>query len=149
MKCPLGISNFIEEISKLSYSVVFLYFFALITEKGFLISSCYSLELCIQIFPFLLCFLLVFFSQLFVRPPQTAISLFCISFPQGWMSPSVVFPKHLSKHNQCYHSYSISLSCFFLLKNKGTDSSYYKVILNIILICSIAEHLVISPKLLL
>ena len=27
----------------------FLYFFALITEEGFLISSCYSLELCIQI----------------------------------------------------------------------------------------------------
>ena len=29
------------------------------------------------IFPFL-CFLLLFFSQLFVRPPQTAILLFCI-----------------------------------------------------------------------
>ena len=27
---------------------VFLYFFALITEEGFLISPCYSLELCIQ-----------------------------------------------------------------------------------------------------
>ena len=36
------------------------------------------------IFPFLLCFSLLFFSQLFVRPPQTAISLFCISFPRGW-----------------------------------------------------------------
>ena len=30
------------------------------------------------------CFLLLFFSQLFVRPPQTAILLFCISFPCGW-----------------------------------------------------------------
>ena len=30
MKCSLGISNFLEEISSLSYSVVFLYFFALI-----------------------------------------------------------------------------------------------------------------------
>ena len=48
MKCSLGISNFLEEISSLSHSVVFLYFFALITEEGFLISSCYSLELCIQ-----------------------------------------------------------------------------------------------------
>ena len=48
MKCSLGISNFLEEISSLSHSVVFLYFFALITEKGFLISPCYSLELCIQ-----------------------------------------------------------------------------------------------------
>ena len=36
------------------------------------------------IFPFLLCFLLLFFSQLFVRPPQTAILLFCISFSWGW-----------------------------------------------------------------
>ena len=35
------------------------------------------------IFPFLLCFSLLFFSQLFVRPPQTAILLFCISFPWG------------------------------------------------------------------
>ena len=30
------------------HSVVFLYFFALIAEEGFLISSCFSLELCIQ-----------------------------------------------------------------------------------------------------
>ena len=43
----LGISNFLEEISSLSHSVGFLYFFALITEEGILISPCYSLELCI------------------------------------------------------------------------------------------------------
>ena len=48
MKCFLGISNFLEDISKFSHSVVFLYFFALITEDGFLISPRYSLELCIQ-----------------------------------------------------------------------------------------------------
>ena len=48
MTCSLGISNFLEEITSLSHSIVFLYFFALITEEGFLISSCYSLELCIQ-----------------------------------------------------------------------------------------------------
>ena len=36
------------------------------------------------IFPFLLCFLLPFFSQLFVRSPQTAILLFCISFSWRW-----------------------------------------------------------------
>ena len=96
MKCSLGISNFLEEISRLSHSmvrlllllssfshvwlcatpwtvafqappsmgfsrqeywsgvpspsmshsIVVLYFFALITEEGFLISPCYSLELC-------------------------------------------------------------------------------------------------------
>ena len=48
MKCSLGISNFLEEISNLSNSIVFLYFFALITEEVFFISPCYSLELCIQ-----------------------------------------------------------------------------------------------------
>ena len=60
-KCSLGISNFLEEISSLSYFIVFLYFFVLITEKGFLISPCYSLELCIQmaisfLFSFAFCF---------------------------------------------------------------------------------------------
>ena len=44
-ECSLGISNFLDEISSLSHSVVFFYFFALITEEGFLVSPCYSLEL--------------------------------------------------------------------------------------------------------
>ena len=48
MKCSLGISNFLEETSGLSHSVVILYFFGLIPEEGFLISPCYSLELCIE-----------------------------------------------------------------------------------------------------
>ena len=43
MKCSLGISNFLEEISSLSHSIVFLNFFALITKEGFLISPCSSL----------------------------------------------------------------------------------------------------------
>ena len=37
MKSSLGMSNFLEEISSLSHSIVFLYFFAFITEEGFLI----------------------------------------------------------------------------------------------------------------
>ena len=48
MKCSLGISNFLEEISSLSHSIGFLYFFALICREGFFISPCYFLELCIQ-----------------------------------------------------------------------------------------------------
>ena len=48
MKSSLGISNFHEEISSLSNSIVFLYFFSLITEEGFLLSPCCSLEFCIQ-----------------------------------------------------------------------------------------------------
>ena len=34
MKCSFGVSNFLEEISSLSHSVVFLYFFALIAEEN-------------------------------------------------------------------------------------------------------------------
>ena len=37
MKCSLGISNFPEEISSVSNSVVFLYFLEMITEEFFLI----------------------------------------------------------------------------------------------------------------
>ena len=47
-KCFLGISSFLQEISSLSHSVVFLYLFALVAEEGFLLSPCSSLELCIQ-----------------------------------------------------------------------------------------------------
>ena len=39
-----------------------------------------------NICPFLLCFSLLFFSQIFVRLPQTTILLFCISFPWRWSS---------------------------------------------------------------
>ena len=82
MKCSPDISNFLEKIFSLSHSTVFLYFSALITEEGFLISPCYSLELCIQmdIFPFLLCFWLLFFSQLFVRTPRQRFYFFAFLF---------------------------------------------------------------------
>ena len=47
------------------HSIVFLYFFALITEKGFLISPCYSLEICVQMgIPFLFSFAFHFSSFL-------------------------------------------------------------------------------------
>ena len=36
------------------------------------------------IFPFLLCLPFVFFSQLFVRPPQTTILPSCVCFSWGW-----------------------------------------------------------------
>ena len=77
MKCSLGISNFLEEISSLSHSIVFLYFFALMAEEAFLISLCYSLELCVQMgIPFLFSFafsfssFLSYFSACFIRPCQ-------------------------------------------------------------------------------
>ena len=86
MKYSLDISNFLEAIPSLSHSVVYLYFFALTTEEGFLISPCSSLELFIQMgISFLFSFAFRFSSfQLFVRPPQTTILPFCHSFPWGW-----------------------------------------------------------------
>ena len=66
MKYSLGISNFLEEISSLSSSIVFLYLFSLITEEGFLISPCYSLELCVQMgISFLFSFAFSFSSFLY------------------------------------------------------------------------------------
>ena len=59
-----------------------------------------------NIFPFLLCLLLLFFSQLSGRPPQTAILLFCISFSWGWswsLSPI-----------QCHKPLTIVLQAFCL-----------------------------------
>ena len=107
MKCSLGISNFFEEISSLSHFIVFLYFFALITEEDFLISPCFSLELCIQMhisFPFFFAF--CFSSQLFVRPPQTIILPFSISFSWGWSWPLPPV--------QCHKPPSIVLQAIFL-----------------------------------
>ena len=60
-------SNYPEEISSLSHSIIFLYFFALIYEEGFLISPCYSLELCIQMsiyFLFSFAFTLLLFTAI-------------------------------------------------------------------------------------
>ena len=78
----LGISNFLEESSSLSPSVslhcslmkAFLSLLAILWNSAF---SCVYL-------PFLLYLSLLFFSQLFVRPPQTTILPSCISFPWRW-----------------------------------------------------------------
>ena len=81
MKCSLGIFHFIEEISNLSHSVVFLFLctdhwgrlsYLSLLFFGTLHSSGY-------IFPFLFCFSLLFFSQLFVRPAQTPFCFFQFS----------------------------------------------------------------------
>ena len=83
MKRSVGISNFLDEIFGLSPSIVFLYLFALITEEGFLISPCFPLELCTPMcisFLFSSVYFFSSFSQLFVRPPQTAILPFAFIF---------------------------------------------------------------------
>ena len=82
MKCSLGISNFLEEISSLSHSIVFLYFFAVITEEGFCLSPCYSLELCSQVgisFVSYFAFHFPFFSAI-CKPSSDHHFAFFISF---------------------------------------------------------------------
>ena len=59
----------IDHGGKLSY--LSLLFFGTLHSNGY-------------VFPFLLCFLLLFCSQLFVRASRTAILLFSISFSWGW-----------------------------------------------------------------
>ena len=66
----------IDHLRKLSY--LSLLFFRTLHSDGYIL-------------PFLLCLLLLFFSQLFVKCPQTTILPFCISFSRGWFwSPSPV-----------------------------------------------------------
>ena len=74
---------FLEEISSLSHSVVFLYFFALIAEEGFRISPCYSLELWIQMgitFLFSFAFHFSSFPSYLWGLPSTAILPFAFLF---------------------------------------------------------------------
>ena len=106
MKCFLGSSNFLEKISSLSRAVVFLYFFALITEEAFLVFPCYSLEL--YILPFLqLAELLnnihiktlnfpVWNSSRFILSSELLI-LFFFLFPRKFAIP-VKIPSFKSKH---------------------------------------------------
>ena len=86
MKCSLGISNHLEGISK-SFSFYYFPLFLYTDHWGRLSYLSWlffgTLHWNGYIFPSFLCFLLLFFSQLFVRPPQTAILLFCI-FSWGW-----------------------------------------------------------------
>ena len=76
MKRSLGISNFLQEISSLSHSVVFLYFFALISEEGFLISPVYSLKFCIK-------WEYLSFSPLFLAFPKVATIKYLV-FPNTY-----------------------------------------------------------------
>ena len=92
MKCSLGTSDFLEEVSSLSHSFVFLYFFALITEEDFLISPCYSLELCIQMgnlsfSPLLLAFLLV----TAIRLLRQLFCFFAFLFLEDGLAPCLLY----------------------------------------------------------
>ena len=91
MKCSLGISHFLEEISSLSHSVVFLYFFALIERKAFL-----SLLTILWNSAFKWVYLsfsplpLASLFSFFVRPHMTTILPFSISFSWAWCQKNQV-----------------------------------------------------------
>ena len=102
MKCSFVISDFLKRslvFPILLFSSISLHwslrkaFYLFLLFFGTLHSDAY-------IFPFLLCFLLLFFSQLFVSPPQTAILLFCISFPWGWSWPVSCTMSRTSIHRE-------------------------------------------------
>ena len=93
MKYSLGFSNFLEEISSLSRSIIFLYLcinhwrrlsylsllvFATLHSNGY-------------IFPLLLCLSLFFFSQLHLRPPQTTICLLAFLFLGGGLDHCLLY----------------------------------------------------------
>ena len=86
---PWYLYNFLEEIFSLSHSIVFLYFFALITEEGFLISPCYSWELCIQmgisfLFSFAFRFSMPYKSLFPLKPTESQkVSVFHTNTFQG------------------------------------------------------------------
>src|SRR5574339_596031 len=108
MKCSLGISNFLEEISSLPHSAVFLYFFALIAEEGFLISSCYSLELCIQMhisFLFSFAFHFSSFTAICKASPDSHFA-FLHFFSMG----RVLIPVSCTMSRTSFHSSSGTLS---------------------------------------
>ena len=109
MKCSLGISNFLEEISSPSHSVLFLYFFCIdcwgrlsylfLLFFGTLQSDAY-------IFPFLLCFSPLFFSQLFCKASPDSHFAFLHFFSMGM----VLIPVSCTMSQASFHSSSGTLS---------------------------------------
>src|SRR5574340_580771 len=94
MKCSLVISNFLEDISSLSHSIVFLYFFALIAEEDFLVSPCYSLELCMQMFISLLFSFAFHFSSFhsyLYGLPRQSFCFFAFLFHGDGLDPCLLY----------------------------------------------------------
>ena len=100
MKCTFGISDFLEEIPSLSHSVVFLYFFALIAEEGFLISSCYSLNSAFRCL--YLSFSPLLFASLLSRQP---FYFFALLFHGDGLDPCLLY-----NVTNLFHSSSGTLS---------------------------------------
>ena len=99
MKISLGISNFLEESPSLSHSTVFLYFFALIAEEGFLI-SCFLWNCAFK-------WIYLSFCPSICKAFLDKHFDFCISFSWGWSWSLPLV--------QCHKSPSIVLQAFCLL----------------------------------
>ena len=94
MKCSLGISNVLAEISSLSHSVVFLYFFGLMAEEGFLILSLLffgTLHSDAYIFPFLLCFSLLLFTAICKASPDSHFAFFALLLHEDGLDPCLLY----------------------------------------------------------
>ena len=86
MKCSLDISSFAEEISSLFYCFPLLLCIVHLRRSAYLCSILSeTLPSIGYILPFLLCLSLLFFPQLFVRPPQTTTLCSFVSFSLGWL----------------------------------------------------------------
>ena len=132
MKCSLGISNFLEQIYSLFHSIVFLYFFALITEEGFSYFSLLflgTLHSNGNIFPFMLCF---FTSLLFIAICKSSsdnhFALFHFFFLGMVLIPvSCTMSQTLSIVHQALCLSDLVSSIYFslpLYSHKGFDSGH-------------------------
>ena len=103
MKCSLDFSNFLKRCPvfsiplfasislQCSFKKSFSSLLALLNSAFRVLLNSYSVE---YVFLFLLRLLLYFFSQLFVRPPQTTTLSSCISFSLGWFWPLPPVQRH-------------------------------------------------------
>ena len=141
MKCSLGISNFLEEISSLSHSVIFLYFFTLIAEEGFLAILWNSFQMGISFSLLPLASLL--FSAICKASSDNHFAFF--SWGCSWALPPVPFHGLLSIVLQAlWLSDLIPLIYFplplydgFCWLYRASPSSAAKIIINLISVLSI------------
>ena len=98
MKCSLGISNFLEEISSLSHVLFSSISLHWSLRKAFLsLAILWNSAFNAYIFPFLLCVLLVFFTQLFVRQSgksKIRILQICVVSGEGHLRDSQLVPSY-------------------------------------------------------
>ena len=92
MKLSPGISNFLEEITSLSHSVVLPYFFALFASEVSFLSLLFSgtLHSVRHIFPFLLCLLLLF-SAIFKASSDNYFAFLHFFFKKKYINFNITF----------------------------------------------------------